>query len=72
VTEKRMLRAPEIAKRMGVTRQYAARIIRRLPGAKFMHYTFELHREVWAVEEQAFEQWRAAVWCPGLTGRTEM
>jgi hypothetical protein len=64
------LRAPEIAKRLGVSRQYAARVIKTIPGAFCARVTPLFGREVWKVDERAFELWKAGFRFPQLTNGT--
>lgn len=67
-----MLRASDVAERLGVSRQYAARVIKRIPGARIARFTPEAQREVWEVDERSFLLWKAGFRFPQLTGRTEM
>jgi hypothetical protein len=65
-----LLRASDIAERLGVTRQWAAQVIKTIPGAFPVRETPILRRQVWKVDERAFELWRAGFKFPPLTGGT--
>jgi hypothetical protein len=67
-----MLRASDVAERLGVSRQYAARVIKRIPGARIVRFTLEAQREVWEVDERSFNLWRAGYRFTQLTPDTKM
>jgi hypothetical protein len=53
------LRPRDIAADLGVSEQYARRLIRRIPGAELL-YRFEARRgERWRVSRADYERWRA-------------
>lgn len=57
------LHPPDIAADLGVTRQHAARLIKRIPGAEML-YRFEGRQgERWRVAREAYDAWRAG--CAG-------
>lgn len=58
---------PDVARELGVSRQYAARVIKQIPGAYLRRQT-PTGREVWRVPEDRFHLWQAGFRFPQLTG----
>lgn len=55
------LYASDLAAELDITRQYAARLIKRIPGAEMLYRYDGRRGERWRVSRAAFAVWRAAV-----------
>jgi len=71
LTTPRLLRAPEIGRRLDVSRQWAAQVIKTIPGA-FKARVTPGGREIWKVDERAFELWKTGFHFPHLTDGTKV
>jgi hypothetical protein len=52
----RFLAPPQLAKVLGISRQYAARLIKRIPGAEMLYAHDRGQR--WRISCDAFDAWR--------------
>lgn len=58
--ELKWLRPNDVALRLGVTRETARKILRRIPGAMRMYDTADGRRQVWRVLAEDFAAWQAS------------
>lgn len=54
------LRPRDIAEDLGITRQSAARLIKRIPGAELLYRYEGREGERWRVSRESYDAWRAS------------